>query len=239
MLSPVVIAIWQPMAEALGFGRKPVGWKDVLDLARDPARLVEPRAAASAGAFRFGHTHPEYEQQRPDRAPRRDLRRGRQGARASRSQDVARPDVARARRRHRERRSCTTAARPASSARKMFERGPSYLSAAVLYESMVIESYDPKYRLPFPLVAIYPKEGSFWSDHPIGVVEREWVSAGAPRGGASLHPLPARARRSRSARCRTASVRRRWTSRSAPRSTRRTASIRRSRRRRSRCPRPT
>jgi Ca-activated chloride channel family protein len=60
--------------------------------------------------------------------------------------------------------------------RKMFERGTSYLSAAVLYESSVIESYDPSYRLPFPVVAIYPKEGTFWSDHPIGVVERDWVS---------------------------------------------------------------
>jgi Ca-activated chloride channel homolog len=26
-------------------------------------------------------------------------------------------------------------------------------------------------------VAIYPKEGTFWSDHPVGVVEREWVTA--------------------------------------------------------------
>jgi hypothetical protein len=60
--------------------------------------------------------------------------------------------------------------------RKMFERSPGYLSAAVLYESSVIESYDPQYRLPFPVVAIYPKEGTFWSDHTVGVVDREWVS---------------------------------------------------------------
>jgi Ca-activated chloride channel family protein len=25
-------------------------------------------------------------------------------------------------------------------------------------------------------VAIYPKEGTFWSDHPVGIVEREWVT---------------------------------------------------------------
>jgi Ca-activated chloride channel family protein len=25
-------------------------------------------------------------------------------------------------------------------------------------------------------VAIYPKEGTFWSDHPVGVVERDWVT---------------------------------------------------------------
>jgi Ca-activated chloride channel family protein len=49
----------------------------------------------------------------------------------------------------------------------------------VLYENMVIESYGPAYKdkLPFPVVAIYPKEGTFWSDHPIAVVERDWVTA--------------------------------------------------------------
>jgi Ca-activated chloride channel family protein len=57
----------------------------------------------------------------------------------------------------------------------MFSTGPQYLSAAVLYENMVIESYSQS-NLPFPVVAIYPKEGTFWSDHPVGIVEREWVT---------------------------------------------------------------
>jgi Ca-activated chloride channel family protein len=57
----------------------------------------------------------------------------------------------------------------------MFSNGPEYLSAAVLYESMVVESYSQS-NLPFPVVAIYPKEGTFWSDHPVGIVERDWVT---------------------------------------------------------------
>src|SRR5262249_34267947 len=62
--------------------------------------------------------------------------------------------------------------------KKMFANGPKFLSAAVLYENMVIESYGKEYKdkLPFPIVAIYPKEGTFWSDHPVGVVNREWVT---------------------------------------------------------------
>src|SRR5262249_53681557 len=59
----------------------------------------------------------------------------------------------------------------------MFKNGPSYLSCAVLYESMVVESYHRKYDLPFPVVCVYPKEGTFWSDHPVAVVERPWVTA--------------------------------------------------------------
>jgi len=58
----------------------------------------------------------------------------------------------------------------------MFTGGPSYLSAAVLYENMVIESYAEADTLPFPVVAIYPKEGTFYSDHPIGIVDRDYVT---------------------------------------------------------------
>jgi Ca-activated chloride channel family protein len=58
----------------------------------------------------------------------------------------------------------------------MIQGGPSYLSAAVLYENMVIESYAAEPRPVLPLVAIYPREGTFWSDHPVGIVEREWVT---------------------------------------------------------------
>ena len=61
-------------------------------------------------------------------------------------------------------------------AKRLAASGPGYLSAAVLYESSVVEA-NSKPGLPFPLVAIYPKEGTFWSDHPCGVVDREWVSA--------------------------------------------------------------
>ena len=41
---------------------------------------------------------------------------------------------------------------------------------------MIIEANSGKYPLQFPLVAVYPKEGTFWSDHPAGIVEREWVT---------------------------------------------------------------
>ena len=60
---------------------------------------------------------------------------------------------------------------------KMLERGPSYLSAAVLYENLVIESYSKTTTAPFPIVAVYPSEGTFWSDHPYAILDAEWVGA--------------------------------------------------------------
>jgi Ca-activated chloride channel family protein len=60
-----------------------------------------------------------------------------------------------------------------SFAEAMVTRGPSYLSAAVVYENLVIDSYrSPNHQ---PLVAIYPREGTVWADHPYALVEAEWV----------------------------------------------------------------
>src|SRR4029450_6272409 len=59
VLSPVVIAMWKPMAEAIGWGSKPGGGADVLHLATNK----EGGAAHGHpewGAFKFGHTHPDY-----------------------------------------------------------------------------------------------------------------------------------------------------------------------------------
>ena len=173
VLSPVVIAMWKPMAEAIGWGRRPVGWADVLALAKDP-RGWAGAAQPQWGAFRFGHTHPEASNSGLIALVASTYAAAGK-ARGLTLQDVAQPEVSRFLAGI-EKSVVHYGSSTGFFGRKMFERGPSYLSAAVLYESSVIESYDPKYRLPFPIVAIYPKEGTFWSDHPIGVVEREWVS---------------------------------------------------------------
>ena len=58
---------------------------------------------------------------------------------------------------------------------KMVQRGPAYLSAAVLYENLVVESYQKSPALP--LVAVYPTEGTFWADHPYAILDAPWVDA--------------------------------------------------------------
>jgi Ca-activated chloride channel family protein len=47
----------------------------------------------------------------------------------------------------------------------------------VLYENLVIESYAKQASAPFPVVALYPTEGTFWSDHPYAVLDADWVGA--------------------------------------------------------------
>lgn len=65
-------------------------------------------------------------------------------------------------------------------AERMFERGPSYLSAAVLYENLVVAQESKRLAgqsMQLPVVAIYPKEGTFWSDHPYAILNAPWVTA--------------------------------------------------------------
>jgi Ca-activated chloride channel family protein len=62
----------------------------------------------------------------------------------------------------------------------MFERGPSYLSAAVLYENLIVAQETKRINgqsSQIPVVAIYPKEGTFWSNHPYAIVNAPWVTA--------------------------------------------------------------
>ena len=175
LLSPVVIALWQPMAEALGWPGKPVGWADILALARNPrgwAAVGHPEW----GEFKFGHTHPEFSNsgliallaETYAAAGKRD---------ALTPADLARPEVA-AYVAGIEGAVVHYGSSTGFFGKRMFSGGPGYLHAAVLYENLVIESRAPQLAasLAFPIVAVYPKEGTFWSDHPVAVVEREWVT---------------------------------------------------------------
>jgi Ca-activated chloride channel family protein len=172
VLSPVVIAMWKPMAEAIGCGKKPIGWADILSLARDN-RGWKAYGYPQWGRFKFGHTHPQFSNSGLISLFAEVY------AATGKTAGLTLADVNKPRTgdflEGIERSVVHYGSSTGFFGRKMFSSGPEYLSAAVLYENMVIESYSQS-NLPFPVVAIYPKEGTFWSDHPIGVVERPWVT---------------------------------------------------------------
>ncbi|MDR3578008.1 MAG: substrate-binding domain-containing protein [Anaerolineaceae bacterium] len=59
LLSPVVIAMWRPMAEALGWPNTPIGWADIAKMATSPNGWAD-YGYPEWGQFKFGHTHPDY-----------------------------------------------------------------------------------------------------------------------------------------------------------------------------------
>src|SRR5262245_25624742 len=172
VLSPVVIAMWKPMAEALGWGKKPIGWADILALARNQ-KGWEAYGYPQWGQFKFGHTHPQFSNSGLISLFAEVYAASRKTAGLTLA-DVNKPGTAEFLSGI-EKSVVHYGSSTGFFGRQMFSTGPQYLSAAVLYESMVVESYSQN-NLPFPVVAIYPKEGTFWSDHPVGIVEREWVT---------------------------------------------------------------
>ncbi len=177
VLSPVVIAMWRPMAEALGWGRKPVGWSDILALAKDPngwSSVGQPQW----GAFRFGHTHPESSNSGLI-SLMAEVYAGAGKVRGLTLDDLAKPQVGDYLGGI-EQAVVHYGSSTGFFGDKMIANGPGFLNAAVLYESVVIDSYSK--HPAQPLVAIYPKEGTFWSDHPVGIVQRPWVTADKQEG---------------------------------------------------------
>jgi Ca-activated chloride channel family protein len=172
VLSPVVIAMWKPMAEAIGWGTKRLGWSDILALARDHGGWTG-RGYPQWGDFRFGHTHPQYSNSGLISLIAEVYAATRKTGGLS-LQDVNSPAVA-SFVGEIERSVVHYGSSTGFFGNEMFSSGPRYLSAAVLYENMVIQAASRR-ELAFPVVAIYPKEGTFWSDHPVGIVERPWVT---------------------------------------------------------------
>ncbi len=174
--SPVVIAMWKPEAEALGWPNKPIGWKDIAALSTNP-RGWAAYGHPEFGDFKFGHTHPDYSNSGLDAVIAENY------AAVNKLRALTADDV-------NNKQTQDFVANVESSvihygestgffADKMFNGGPSYLSAAVMYESLVVQANDGKTypKLPMPVVAIYPEEGTFLSDHPYAVLQGSWVTA--------------------------------------------------------------
>ena len=190
MLTPLVIAMPEPMAEALGYPDTPLGFEDVLALATDPAGWAG-KGHPEWGPFRFGKTNPNFStsglaetvaQYYAATGKTRDLT----------LEDLSRPDV------EAYSRAVESAVVHYGDTTLTFlnnlyrsdRRGDpfGYASAVAVEEKSVVDynNGDPdgildpgeQPRKPrVPLVAIYPKEGTLFSDNPLMILDAPWVSS--------------------------------------------------------------
>ncbi len=179
VVSPVVVMMWKRMAGVLGWPTKAISWLDIANLSTTPGGWADaPYNTPQLGKFRFGHTHPDYSNSgfetilamayaatKPDRALT--------------LADVQKPETATFINKL-ESAISHYGASTGSFGDTMIQRGPTYLSAAVVYESVVVSSYGadgkPK-NLDDSLVAIYPSEGTFLSDHPACIpINASWIT---------------------------------------------------------------
>lgn len=173
--SPVVIAMWKPEADALGWPDRAISWNEIAQLSVNPkgwAAYGHPEF----GDFKFGHTHPDYSNSGLDAVIAENY------AAVKKVRGLTAGDVTNTQ-------TQDFVANVESSvihygdstgffADKMFKGGPSYLSAAVMYESLVVQANDGKTypHLAYPVVAIYPQEGTFYSEHPFAVLHGGWMT---------------------------------------------------------------
>jgi Ca-activated chloride channel homolog len=189
MLSPLVIAVPEPMAEALGHPDEAIGWEDVLELATDPdgwAAFDRPEF----GPFKLGKTNPHF-----STSGLSALIAQYHAATGKTSgltvEDVRQPEVA------------AYAAGIESAVTHYGDTTLTFLNnlyrndargsamayaSAVAVEEVSVVNYNrgnpdgvlQPGEVPeeprVPLVAIYPKEGTLFSDNPFIVLDAEWVT---------------------------------------------------------------
>ncbi len=199
MLTPLVIAMPQPMASALGYPDKPVGWSDILRLARDKrgwAAFGHPEW----GPFRLGKTNPNFSTSGLSALISQTY------AATGKTSGLTVEDIDSAKN--------DTFAKGVESAVVHYgdttltflnnwfrtdRQGTSlqYASAVAVEEKSVIDynrgnpdgKLDPgeRPRKPrIPLVAIYPKEGTLFSDNPFIILDAPWVSSKERKGAAAF-----------------------------------------------------
>jgi Ca-activated chloride channel family protein len=189
-LTPLVIAMPEPMAEALGWPDTPIGYSDILRLANDPAGWGA-YGHPEWGPFRLGKTNPNFSTSALH-ATIAQYYAATGKTSGLTLEDLNRPDV-------------QDFARGVESAVVHYgdttltflnnlyradARGTAlnYVSAVAVEEKSVIDynKGDPDGirepgEKPEPprvkLVAIYPKEGTLFSDSPYFVLDAPWVSA--------------------------------------------------------------
>jgi Ca-activated chloride channel family protein len=176
VLSPVVVALWRPMAEALGWPERKLGWAEVAALSTSEEGW-EAFGYPEWGSFKFGHTHPDFSNSGLVSV----IAEAYAGAAKQRGltlDDLKDPDL-RAFMAEVESSVIHYGSSTGFFAERMFDRGPSYLSAAVMYENLVV-AQETKRRAgqsaQIPVVAIYPIEGTFWSNHPCAILNASWVT---------------------------------------------------------------
>jgi Ca-activated chloride channel family protein len=158
--SPLVIAMWRPVAESLGWPGRSLGWLDVGSLAADPSAWAYYSGGQFGNSLRLGHTHPGLSGSGVSTLLAI-VQAAQSKVEAVGVDDIQSPIV----------QASVSAFEAAVSwfssttdslGQTMSERGIGYLGAAVMYESTVVSygAADPG------LVAIYPFEGTFVATHP-------------------------------------------------------------------------
>ena len=175
--TPLVIAMWEPLAGALGWPGKQIGFAQILRLALD-RRGWASYGKPEFGQFKLGHTNPDFSTSGLSAvAAEYSAATGkREGLSLA---DVDRPAV-RQRIKAIERSIVHYGDTTLFFADQLKRYGPAYASAVAMEEATLVD-FNTK-RTGTKLVGLYPAEGTFFSDNPLITLQAPWVSDAQKRG---------------------------------------------------------
>ena len=175
--TPLVIAMWEPLARALGWPGRPVGFSEILKLALD-RRGWAAYGKPGYGRFKLGHTNPDFSTSGLSAvAAEYSAATGkREGLTLA---DVNRSDVRR-RIRAIERSIVHYGDTTLFFADQLKRYGPAYASAVAMEEATLVDFN--RSRTGTKLVGLYPAEGTFFSDNPLITLQAPWVTEPQKRG---------------------------------------------------------
>ncbi len=182
-LAPVVMAIWESRLRAIQNKHpgQPVGWQELLEVMNSPNGWADYGIAGNRTTVYYGHTDPyisstaistliaEFYASAKYNAGEGDIRR-------------LTMDLVQNLKVQEGVRKIESLVKHYSSRTTEFKeyiaQGPEYLDFVALEENDLIFINQGKtaYKPPEKLVALYPKEGTFWHEHPFAIPNGDWVT---------------------------------------------------------------
>ena len=180
-LAPVVMAIWESRLNAIRehVGYEDVGWEELIEVFNSPNGWCDYGVENCRRTVYYGHTDPLVSSTALSTligefyaaAQENNINEDRLSLATVRNPDVQNSV-----------RAIENLIRHYSSRttefREYIAQGPEYLDFVALEENDVIaiNRGQTQYQPPEQLVALYPKEGTFWHEHPMGIVNADWVT---------------------------------------------------------------
>src|SRR3954468_11061762 len=169
--TPLVIAMWKPMAQALGWPKKQVSFKQIIKLAT--ASNGWASGGAQFGPFKYVHPNPDFSTSGAEAVADSYY------AFAGKREGLTTADVARA----------APSVKQVEKAivhygdntlfieDQLKKHGQGYASAVAMEETTLLDFNRTQPPGAPKLVALYPSEGTFVSDDPYMILNGSWVSA--------------------------------------------------------------
>src|SRR3954452_23374093 len=169
--TPLVIAMWEPLARALGWPKKQIGFGEVLRLATSSGGrggFGHPEY----GRFKLGHTNPDFSTSGLSAVAAEYY------AATGKREGLTPEDIADAAVRKRIKAIEQSIVHYGDTtlffSDQLKQHGPAYASAVAMEEATLVAFNEG--RKGTKLVGLYPKEGTFFSDNPFLVLNAPWVT---------------------------------------------------------------